>query len=307
MTPPRFETIEFGSTVCAVDPGGVLARDGGFYAVHPLFPPERCRTAVAMAREFFAQSEESKLTLAIGTSPPFRGYSQMRSERDWREQIHFGREEKQGAEGYHQLRGPNRWPADPGLRRVAEVLLADLEQAARDILQRLWCSAVDEHGHVLWKWIRYLPAGEAGPRPGVAAHVDFSWITLLLQEDGATGLEIRRPDGVWTPAAGRAGTLFVNPGEILEYMSMGRFLATPHRVLAGSKERISMPFFLNPALDTVLGPPLMGPGRVTERGEHVHRVFEEWPQPPIVFGEEEWRRKAEGMWCGKCCTPSEES
>jgi isopenicillin N synthase-like dioxygenase len=298
----ELETLEFGAALCAVNPAEVARRDGAFYARHPLFPEERCERALALAREFFALPEEEKQELSMAGSAHFRGYSEMRGERDWREQIHFGREEETAAgEAYDRLRGPNRWPRDAGWRAELLALLADMDQVARDILQRLWYAGVDEHGYQLLKLIRYHAAAEAA-RPGVAAHVDFSWITLLLQDDTG-GLEIRTPEGEWVAAPRRAGTVLVTLGEILEYTSGGEFRATPHRVTAGARGRISIPYFLNPALDTVLGP---GRWRAAPKaeGEHVHRVFVEAPEGPIVFGEEEWRRKGMGVWCGECCQPA---
>src|SRR6478735_7514758 len=90
-----------------------------FYARHPLFPSSRCAGALADAKQFFDLPEQAKRDLAIERSPHFRGYSVMQSSRDWREQIHFGREETvRGSEpAPAQLCGPNLWPADAEWRR----------------------------------------------------------------------------------------------------------------------------------------------------------------------------------------------
>jgi len=69
----------------------------------------------AASRELDDLPEQSKRDLAIERSPYFRGYSVMQSSRDWREQIHFGREEP--ARGSQPapapLCGPNLWPQTP--------------------------------------------------------------------------------------------------------------------------------------------------------------------------------------------------
>jgi len=101
---------------------------------HPLFPPERCAAALADASAFFKRPAVEKQALAIERSPHFRGYGEMRNERDWREQIHFGREEPtRGGPEYEQLRGPNLWPNDASWRARTLALMADLETAGREI------------------------------------------------------------------------------------------------------------------------------------------------------------------------------
>ena len=46
----------------------------------------------------------------------------------------------------------------------------------------------------------------------------------------------------------------MNSGEWLNHRTNGRFLATPHRVLQPTTERISMPFFVDPNDDAVNDP-----------------------------------------------------
>ena len=239
--------------------------------------------AVGLARSFFDLPFAEKRALAIERSAHFRGYSEMRNERDWREQIHFGREEVAG----ERLRGPNLWPADLAWKDGVLGLMGELESVGRAVLGRLGAfMPVDEQAYLLLKMIHY-PASAA--RAGVAAHVDFSWITLLAQDETG-GLEICTPAGEWLSAPFVPGTLLVNLGEILQFATGGYFQATPHRVTTGALSRVSLPFFLNPSLDRVVTP---GSG-----GEHVHRVLR---TAPLHFGEEEWKRKGLGIWCASCC------
>lgn len=270
------------------DVAGALRGTGCFYLRHPLFPAARCEDALAAARTFFDLGETEKRALSIGGSAHFRGYSEMRNERDWREQIHFGREEAAVAGGadYQRLRGPNLWPEVPGWREAVLGVMRDLETVGRAVLGRLGAFLPEEEAaYLLLKMIRY---NEGAARPGVAAHVDFSWITLLIQ-DATGGLEICTPDGEWVAATPRAGRLVVNVGEVLQFATGGYYQATPHRVTTGGAARISLPFFLNPGLE-----------RVVERveGNHVHRVLMD---APMHFGEAEWKRKGLGVWCAGCC------
>jgi isopenicillin N synthase-like dioxygenase len=223
----------------------------------------------------------------------------MHNERDWREQIHFGREEPAcGSEPtYLRLRGPNLWPGDAEWRSRLLRLMDDLERVGREVLPALTTAVPDDEGYLLLKLIHYQTPPDGMPRSGVAPHVDFSWITLLVQDD-VGGLEARTPDGIWLDVPPVPGALVVNIGEILEYASGGHYLATPHRVVSEpGRARVSMPFFLNPGLDTRIEGHRSGD---LCHGEHVHRVLTGSEDEPFVFGDAEWKRKGLGVWCHEC-------
>jgi isopenicillin N synthase-like dioxygenase len=298
--------------------GGELERlrrvansSGYFYARHPLFDEDRIERALTLAGVFFASPQPEKEAVGIERSPHYRGYSVMRNSRDWREQIHFGRET---APGDHRLEGPNLWPPDGAWRSAVLSLLADFEAAGRAILHALaGCLEVpeenllarEEQPYLLLKMIHYLVPPDATPRSGVAPHVDFSWITLLLQ-DSVGGLSVCTPGGVWREVEPIAGTLVVNLGEILQYASESYFLATPHQVVSRTGSRISLPFFLNPGLRrwvTPAGSPLTREWQPAPELTHVHRVLPDGALGSFCFGDAEWRRKGEGIWCRDCVPP----
>jgi isopenicillin N synthase-like dioxygenase len=281
---------------------------GFFYARHPLFDEPRSAAALELARNFFALPPAQKQSLDIERSLHYRGYSVMQNSRDWREQIHFGRETP---ETRHPLEGPNLWPADPDWRSAVLSLLADFEAAGRTILDALAAClnipaddllAGDEQPYLLLKMIHYLVPPDATPRSGVAPHVDFSWITLLLQ-DATGGLSVCTPQGVWHDVEPLAGTLVVNLGEILQFATRGYFLATPHRVISRTGSRLSLPFFLNPGLRRDLAPresPFTREEWPGPEPVHVHRVMPVRGGEPFCFGDAEWHRKGEGVWCRQC-------
>jgi len=268
------------------------------YITHPLFPASRIAEALDLARAYFALPVAEKREMAIERSPHFRGYSEMRNDRDWREQFHFGREEMAVESGpvYEQLRGPNLWPRDGGLRDAVVRLMADLEIVAREVLGEFR----SDSPYLLLKMIHYPVSPDGVPRSGVAAHVDFSWITLVLQD--ADGLEVRNEDGEWLPLPPQAGALVLNIGEILQFTTGGRLQATPHRVVnrSSARSRISMPFFFNPGLSDLISLAESGERRRVQVAEHVHRVMSGREQEPFVFGDAEWRRKGLNVWCREC-------
>ncbi|MBL8752105.1 MAG: isopenicillin N synthase family oxygenase [Planctomycetes bacterium] len=276
--------------------------------------------ALADAATLLAAAAAAPERLAIERSPHFRGYSEVHTARDHRRQFHFGRERPRhplaASEPFWRLQGENPWPESLALRGR---LLAYLELVA-GIGQRVLASIATTFGTSAARWLGdepYLlqkciayhpqPTGTA-TRPGVAAHLDFSLLTLTLQDD-VGGLQVRRRDGTWIDVEPRRGTWLLHGGELLAYATGHAIAALPHRVVNPSthRPRLSMPTFLNPSLATVLRrgePQLPSPD---DPGEHVHAVLDPGDLPPtLAFGPAEWRRKGENRWCARCTAKSGE-
>lgn len=224
------------------------------------------------ARAFFDLPEEDKLAIENVRSPHFRGYTRVGGERtqgrvDWREQIDIGPERDAvvdaDAPDFARLIGPNLWPAaQPELREVATEWQEHLAGVARKLL-RAWALALgapetyfDEHfgePSTLLKIVRYPGSHEPEPQQGVGAHKDSGVLTLLWVEPGKGGLQVER-DGAWMDAPPVGGAFVVNIGEMLEYATGGYLTATNHRVVSprAPEDRISVPYFFNPALDARL-------------------------------------------------------
>ncbi|MDY7225660.1 isopenicillin N synthase family dioxygenase [Hyalangium rubrum] len=301
---------------------------GCFQLLHPPLPSGLSREALQAARDFFALPLEEKLALDIAHSQHFRGYSRMSNGRDWREQLHLGREEPPGGldsePTYLRLQGPNPWPRDERWRRVFLTYLHAVEAVGHQLLEALaqglgltgnpFAEELAKEPYLVMKLIHYLPqpGAEAPPRSGVASHCDFSWLTLLLQDE-LGGLQVRSSSGEWVDVEPRPDALVVNLGELMQMATRGVFQATPHRVTNRSHEkaRTSIPVFLCPNLRSRVtplpvphewaAPPCVDPA-------HVHRVVPlermpraEHPLAPFVFGEAEWKRKGRGIWCAECC------
>ncbi|RLK47508.1 isopenicillin N synthase family dioxygenase [Microbacterium telephonicum] len=245
---------------------------GFFYLTGTGLPPDLESRLHRTARAFFALPEADKLAIENVRSPHFRGYTRIGGERtqgkvDWREQIDIGPErpaiDDPDAPDYARLIGPNIWPeAQPELREVASAWQEHLVGVARRLL-RAWAVALgapetffDEHfgePSTLLKIVRYPGTDAPEPRQGVGAHKDSGVLTLLWVEPGKGGLQVER-DGTWVDAPPVSGAFVVNIGEMLEYATGGYLIATNHRVVSPRlpDDRISVPFFFNPALDTNL-------------------------------------------------------
>ncbi|MFV0373163.1 isopenicillin N synthase family dioxygenase [Microbacterium sp.] len=244
---------------------------GFFYLVGTGVTPELEDRLHRAARAFFALPEADKLEIENVHSPQFRGYTRVGGELtqgvvDWREQIDIGPEREQvtdpDAPDYAALIGPNLWPsALPELRTVAEEWVEHLSGVSRTLL-RAWAEALgapasyfDDHfgdPATLLKIVRYPGKENPTPQQGVGAHKDSGVLTLLWIEPGKGGLQVER-DGHWVDAPPVPGAFVVNIGEVLEYATGGYLTATNHRVISPRypDDRISVPFFFNPSLDSV--------------------------------------------------------
>jgi isopenicillin N synthase-like dioxygenase len=293
-----------------------VAHDFGFfYLVNHDVPDSLYNTVIEEARRFFDLPAADKQALDIKGSPYFRGYSEMKNERDWREQIHFGFEtEDLGTEpAYRQLQGPNLWAAALGaswqklmldyldaVEAVGKQLLSVLAEGvglASDYFDKL----SSERAYLLMKLICYHP--QTSPdvtRSGVAPHCDWSLLTFLHQ-DTTGGLQAQTRAGDWLDVHPIQGAFAVNLGEMVEIITRGYYRATPHRVINRSTERarISIPVFVNPPMDAVIQPETLAdhlqedwyakmPPSPNTGADHVHRVSVPGQVlQPFVFGTSE--------------------
>ncbi|OUS42871.1 hypothetical protein BE221DRAFT_187613 [Ostreococcus tauri] len=182
--------------------------------------------------------------------------------RDRREQIEFGvegtYERVVGERYYERLIGPNQWPTSDGgrLRTEVERFQRDMDDVCRRLTRflamGLGCDdAFDDafaRPNVQMKLCRYPPTDDS--EFGVGEHSDSGFLTLLVQDD-VGGLQVKNPDtGEWIDAPPIPGTVVVNLGEMIQLVTGGYLIATPHRVRNSSTQsRFSVPWFWNPCLD----------------------------------------------------------
>ncbi|MFI5085172.1 MAG: isopenicillin N synthase family dioxygenase [Actinomycetales bacterium] len=237
-------------------------------------PQSLTDAVLGVSRRFFELPDEDKLAVENMHSPQFRGYTRVGGELtdgavDWREQIDIGVERDTVASGpgvadYWRLEGPNLWPAGlPDMREIVSEWTDRLSAISLTLLRALALSlgaaentfdaAFAARAFPLLKVVRYPGESDPEPKQGVGSHRDGGVLTLLLVEPGKGGLQIEH-GGQWIDAPQVPGTFVVNIGEMLELATNGYLKATLHRVISPLRgtDRISLPFFYNPALDATM-------------------------------------------------------
>ena len=96
-------------------------------------------------------------------------------------------------------------------------------------------------------------SGQGERQWGVAPHTDDGFLTLVRQDD-VGGLQLQHA-GMWLDVPYVADSFVVAIGGQLEHLTSGRYISALHRVRNHSaRDRLSMPFFFDPAFDAVLAP-----------------------------------------------------
>jgi isopenicillin N synthase-like dioxygenase len=66
---------------------------------------------------------------------------------------------------------------------------------------------------------------------------------------------VEAKDGSWIPAEPVPGAFVVNIGDIVDTLTSHQYKSTFHRVIhRGDKYRVSIPFFFEPSIDSVIKP-----------------------------------------------------
>jgi len=199
--------------------------------------------------------------------------------------------------------GPVPWPSLAYKRRmqafmdqlgsIGEKLLRlvalGLDLADIDALTRLTSDG--------WHHMRVLrfPALSERTSRGIGAHTDYGLLVIAAQDD-IGGLFIRPPvagerrnrnwlesessagmyenEEPWTYVAPQPSVLTVFPGDILQFLTDGRLLSTPHKVKLNTRERYAMAYFHEPNFNAIIRP-LAEPasGDYIHYGTHFTNMF----------------------------------
>lgn len=264
----------------------------GFLLVHnTALTPERVKAALIAYRSFFKRSDAEKRAVDMSLTGANRGWGAEGSEQvnpeanpDFKQFFDCGYQVPEDhPHAGKAVYAPNIWPEDQTFRRVISSYYTDALQVAGDVLAGVVRAIGGDPAHFAQAFAQpmallrgnYYPARPdwAGARDfGIATHTDYGCLTLLAT-DGSPGLEVRKRGGGWIPLAPQPGEFAINFGEMLEFWTAGKVVATPHRVVGGEAERLSIPLFYNPSYETNVAPP--GSDDVILAGEHLTKRFKE--------------------------------
>ncbi len=237
---------------------------GFFQIVDHGIPLTLIDQTVAQCMRFFSLPSDVKRLALRSQENPWGYYDNelTKNQRDKKEVFDFTNE---GADPI--FGGRNRWPADdPIFRQTMLDYFAANAQLSMGLLEAfslglgMKANGLEKYfsdGDTSFVRLNYYPvddplASRDSLEPvteadlGIHHHTDAGALTVLLQHDVA-GLQVHR-DEQWHNVATIDGALVVNTGDMMQVWSNGLYKAPIHRVLAMDVEdRISIPFFLNPA------------------------------------------------------------
>jgi isopenicillin N synthase-like dioxygenase len=187
---------------------------------------------------------------------------------DRKEGIYFGTElgpDDPRVQAGLPLHGSNLYPALSGFRDTLLAYIDEVTAVGQLLLSGIAVGLGLPHDYFLERYTRdptvlfrifnYPPssADAHDDELGVGEHTDYGLLTLLRQDE-IGGLEIWHEDR-WLPAPPVPDSFVCNVGDMLERLTAGRYVSALHRVRnVSTRDRISMPLFLDPSFDAVLAP-----------------------------------------------------
>ncbi|KMZ65045.1 hypothetical protein ZOSMA_33G00760 [Zostera marina] len=110
-------------------------------------------------------------------------------------------------------------------------------------------------GLITWRFNYYPLCSKADLILGMKPHSDATSITIILQDDQVSGLEVFNDEFGWVKVPIRPDALVVILGDEIQIMTNGQYKNVLHKVVTNSeKERISLSMFVHSNLQNVLGP-----------------------------------------------------
>jgi isopenicillin N synthase-like dioxygenase len=199
--------------------------------------------------------------------------------------------------------GPVPWP-DEEYRQSMRAFMDELGSVGERLLKLTALGLELDDMNVLaeltkdgWHHMRVLRFPAATPKTarGIGAHTDYGLLVIAAQDD-VGGLYVRPPvegekrNRNWLPGESSAGmyeneepwtfvrpvpsVLTVFPGDILQFMTDGFLLSTPHKVRMNTRERFALAYFHEPNFEAYARP-LEDPASedYIQYGEHFTNMF----------------------------------
>lgn len=263
-------------------------------------------SSTEMQRRFFSLPQRAKEELALSEECPVRGYfgkggedldRVLGDEVDAAKGQKVGRQaRKDNKEGLDmngapwskpaggftaQIFGmPSQLPAEEAISGFEEVMheyAGEMFQLARRLLSLMALVLGRPRGffeeHITkpvatHRLLHYWPLRDLAREIGVGEHTDYGLLTLLKQDE-VGGLQVlSAKDEGWVHCPPLHDAFVVNLGDMLGRWTGHHFKSTVHRVVnTSSRERFSVPFFLEPNLDTLIDFGALRPPREEEEEE----------------------------------------
>ena len=259
--------------------GRVFSTIGFALVVNHGIPSSLVDRVFEASRQFHGLPIETKMSLELNHL--HRGYIPINTSTDVNSKFENIENPNQSAsfmmmrEDSHQdpsifLSGPNQWPSLEGFRETLETYHRSMKELGFQLMKLAVLSFGAEPDEILdafhtpTTWLRLLhyPSRSGAFQEGIygsAPHLDFGCLTLLAQDE-VGGLQVLSQEEEWVDVPYIADSFVLNVGEMLQRLSNGFLIPTPHRVInPENRERYSCPFFYDPHVNTVIKP-LKGTG-----------------------------------------------
>ncbi|KAI3716076.1 hypothetical protein L6452_23141 [Arctium lappa] len=247
---------------------------GFFQVINHGVPIESREKVMSAAKRFFDQAIEEKRKVRRDEANPLGYYDTEHTKniRDWKEVFDFTVEVPTMIPASHDpddeqiTEYPNQWPHHPPeLREACEEYVKDVQKLSFKLLELISLSlnlpanrlepffSKDQTTFV--RLNHYPPCLAPDLALGVGRHKDAGALTILAQDD-VGGLEVKRKtDGEWIFVNPTSNAFIINVGDIIQVWSNDTYESVEHRVRVNStRERFSIPFFVNPAHYTIVEP-----------------------------------------------------
>ncbi len=260
---------------------GQACRDYGFFYIIGHGVDENLQQQLEkVSQQFFAQDNETKLKISMSRGGrAWRGYFPVGGELtsgkpDLKEGIYFGAELNDNhplVKMNTPLHGSNLFPSNmPQLRELVLNYMEAMTRLGHSLMTGIALSLGLEESYfadrytsdplVLFRIFNY-PTHSLDDHTeytwGVGEHTDYGLLTILRQ-DMSGGLQVKIKSR-WVNAPPIANSFVCNIGDMLDRMTGGHYLSTPHRVYNQSRQdRLSFPFFFDPNFSAEVKPIKLG-------------------------------------------------
>lgn len=256
---------------------GRACRESGFFYIVGHGVDELLQQELEeLSRQFFAQDISTKLEIGMSRGGrAWRGYFPVGSELtsgkpDCKEGIYFGAELEDDhplVKTNTPLHGANLFPAHmPQFRQTVLDYMATMTGVGHALMSGIALSLGLEETYfadhytsdplILFRIFNYpSPSSmlDSESSWGVGEHTDYGLLTILKQ-DQSGGLQVKIRSR-WVDAPPIPNSFICNIGDMLDRMTGGLYLSTPHRVQNRSgSDRLSFPFFFDPNFNAEVKP-----------------------------------------------------